>query len=72
MMRRKLPSRYLCPKCGTNSVSVVLRRKEGKGRIICAHCGLKEQFPIPETVDTVDAYCIFVDRYYGVEEYSSE
>jgi hypothetical protein len=24
--------------------------------------------PIPENTDPVDAYCIFVDQYYGVEE----
>jgi len=31
---------------------------------------LKNQFPVPENTQPVDAYCIFVDDYYGVEEQS--
>lgn len=66
-IKRKLPSQYLCPVCGMNTVSIILRKEQGVGRIICARCGLQEQFPLPENVQPVDAYCIFVDSYYGVE-----
>ena len=68
IIKRKLPSQYLCPDCGMNTVSIILRNEQGLGRIICASCGLKEQFPITENTQPVDAYCIFVDSYYGVEE----
>lgn len=67
-IRRRLPIQFLCPNCGKNTVSIVLKKNEGIGRIICASCGLKDQFPVPENTAPVDAYCIFVDSYYGVEE----
>jgi transcription elongation factor Elf1 len=68
IIKKRLPSQYLCPQCGKNTISIILKLDEGIGRIICASCSLKNQFPVPETVQPVDAYCIFVDRYYGVEE----
>lgn len=68
IIKKRLPSQYLCPQCGKNTISIILKLEEGIGRIICASCSLKNQFPVPETVQPVDAYCIFVDRYYGVEE----
>lgn len=68
IVKRRLPDQYLCPNCGMNTVTIILRQDEGIGRIICASCGLKEQFMVPENAQPVDAYCIFVDRYYGVEE----
>jgi transcription elongation factor Elf1 len=68
IIKRRLPDQYLCPKCGMNTITVILRQGEGIGRIICARCELRGQFPIPDNVQPVDAYCIFVDSYYGVEE----
>jgi transcription elongation factor Elf1 len=68
IIKRRLPSQYLCPNCGKNTISIVLKLDEGVGRIICASCSLKDQFPVPAHVQPVDAYCIFVDNYYGVEE----
>ena len=68
IIKKRLPNQYLCPQCGKNTISIILKLDEGIGRIICASCSLKNQFPVPETVQPVDAYCIFVDRYYGVEE----
>ena len=68
IIRKRLPSQFLCPNCGKNTVSIILKLDEGLSRIICASCSLKNQFPVPEHVQPVDAYCIFVDKYYGVEE----
>ena len=68
IIKKRLPSQYLCPNCGKNTISIILKPDEGYGRIICASCSLKNQFPVPEHVQPVDAYCIFVDKYYGVEE----
>ena len=68
IIKKRLPSQYLCPNCGKNTISIILKPDEGYGRIICASCSLKDQFPVPEHVQPVDAYCIFVDKYYGVEE----
>jgi transcription elongation factor Elf1 len=68
IIKYKLPSQYLCPNCGMNTITIILKNDEGVARIICASCGLKDQIPIPENTQPVDAYCIFVDSYYGVEE----
>lgn len=68
IVKKKLPDQYLCPSCGMNTVGVIVHKEEGYARIICSTCSLKEQVPIPENTDPVDAYCIFVDQYYGVEE----
>jgi transcription elongation factor Elf1 len=51
-----------------NTVGVILNKEEGYARIVCSRCSLTGQVPIPENTDPVDAYCIFVDQYYGVEE----
>ncbi|HDJ22068.1 MAG TPA: hypothetical protein ENF19_02570 [Candidatus Bathyarchaeota archaeon] len=68
VIRKKLPEQYLCPECGKDTISIALHKDEGYGRIICTNCNLKSQFPIPASADPVDAYCIFVDRYYGAQE----
>jgi transcription elongation factor Elf1 len=67
-VKKRLPDQYLCPSCGMNAVGVILNEKEGYARIVCSKCSLTGQVPIPENTDPVDAYCIFVDQYYGVEE----
>lgn len=68
IIKRRLPSQYLCPNCGKNTISVILKRDVNLGRVICATCNLKSQFNIPDEIEAVDAYCLFVDKYYGVEE----
>jgi transcription elongation factor Elf1 len=72
IIKQKLPDQYLCPNCGMNTVTIILKNEDSVGRIICASCGLKEQFAVPENTQPVDAYCIFVDSFYGVEEPSSQ
>jgi transcription elongation factor Elf1 len=64
---RKLPSQYLCPNCGKNTITIILRKNENIGRVICSSCNLKSQFPVPSNIEAVDAYCLFVDNHYGVE-----
>jgi len=68
IIKKKLPDQYLCPNCGMNTVGIVLHPDEGLARIICSNCSLKQQFPVPENTGPVDAYCIFVDKYYGAQE----
>jgi transcription elongation factor Elf1 len=70
IIRKRLPSQYLCPNCGKDAVTVIIRKDKKVGRIICANCTLKSQIPIPSNIEPVDAYCLFVDKYYGVEEES--
>lgn len=68
IVRRKLPEFYLCPNCGKNTIKVHLHKDKGNTTVICASCGLRTSFPVTKDLAEVDAYCLFVDKYYGVEE----
>lgn len=66
-MRRKLPEFYLCPRCGKNTVKATINKKLGQIAVVCGNCGLKNTFSAKTQMEGVDAYCLFVDSYYGVE-----
>lgn len=68
VVRRKLPEFYLCPRCGKNTVRATIKRKQGRVLVICGSCGLNDTFPVQPQMEGVDAYCLFVDSYYGVEK----
>jgi len=67
IVRRKLPEFYLCPRCGKNTVKATINRKQGRVAVVCGSCGLNESFPIRPQMAEVDAYCLFIDNYYGAE-----
>lgn len=67
VVKRKLPEFYLCPRCGKNTVKATINRKQGRVMVICGSCGLSGTFPVKPQMEEVDAYCLFVDSYYGVE-----
>ena len=65
IIKKKLPEFYLCPKCGKNTTKVTVDHDKGRAAFRCSSCGLRSQMIVdPQTAD-VDAYCIFVDKYYG-------
>jgi len=65
--KRKLPEFYLCPRCGKNTVKATMDRRQGQVSVVCGSCGLKAAFQVKPQMEEVDAYCLFVDGYYGVE-----
>jgi transcription elongation factor Elf1 len=65
IVRRKLPELFLCPKCGKNTVSAIINKKSEKATVICSNCSLSSSFPMEGQMAAVDAYCLFVDNYYG-------
>jgi len=67
IVRRKLPEFYLCPRCGKNTVKATINKKQGQITVVCGSCGLKDAFDVKTQMEEVDAYCLFVDSYYGVE-----
>ena len=67
IVRRKLPDFYLCPRCGKNTVKATINKKLGQIAVVCGNCGLKNTFNAKPQMEGVDAYCLFVDSYYGVE-----
>jgi transcription elongation factor Elf1 len=66
--RSKLPNQYLCPNCGNSTVQVVIREEKESARIMCSNCTLKSEIKVRQESSPIDAYCQFIDGYYGVEE----
>lgn len=67
IVRRTLPEFYLCPRCGKNTVKATINKKRGQVVVVCGNCGLNAVLPVQPQMATVDAYCLFVDRFYGAE-----
>lgn len=67
VVKRRLPEFYLCPKCGKNTVKATINRKHGRVVVVCGSCGLNTAFDVEPQMEEVDAYCLFVDSYYGFE-----
>jgi len=67
VVRRRLPEFYLCPRCGKNTVKASIKKQQGQVTVVCGSCGLNASFDITPQMEEVDAYCLFVDSYYGVE-----
>jgi len=65
IVKRTLPELYLCPSCGKNTVKSTISKAKGRAAVICSSCGLKSTFSASEKMGEVDAYCIFVDQFYG-------
>jgi transcription elongation factor Elf1 len=65
IVKRTLPELYLCPKCGKNTVKASINKDKIKAAVICSSCGLKSSFSTTRKMVPVDAYCAFVDQYYG-------
>jgi len=70
IVKRRLPEFYLCPRCGKNTVKATMDRKHGRVSVLCGSCGLSNTFHMKPQMEEVDAYCLFVDSYYGVESES--
>lgn len=65
IVKRSLPELYLCPSCGKNTVKSTISTAKGRAAVICSSCGLKSVFPSSDKMGEVDAYCAFVDKFYG-------
>jgi len=65
--RKTLPKVYSCPKCGEESVRVVISRDNHAASVICGNekCGLSSTVPISNVEQAVDAYCKFADMYHS-------
>lgn len=66
--KRKIPTVFLCPKCGKQAIRVQILREEGLAEIHCGSCGLSDELKIERPLAMVDAYCKFADRFYGGSE----
>jgi len=65
IVRRTLPELYLCPRCGKNTVKASINKSTSMATVICSSCSLRSSFAAKTNMVSVDAYCIFVDHFYG-------
>ena len=66
LQKRKLPTVYLCPKCGEESVKINIEKKPN-AMITCGKCELKAAISFQLYEKPIDIYCNFVDKYYRGE-----
>ena len=65
IIRRSLPELYLCPRCGKNTVKAGINKATKMATVICSSCSLRSSFAAKSNMVPVDAYCAFVDQFYG-------
>jgi len=66
--KKKLPKVFLCPICGKQAIKVEILKEKEKATIRCGSCGLTDEIPIIATVQEVDIYCQFTDKFYRPSE----
>lgn len=63
--KKRLPTVFLCPKCGKETVHVTIDRVNKSARVECGSCQLKADVSVSPASAQIDAYCRFVDSYYS-------
>jgi transcription elongation factor Elf1 len=62
--KKRLPTVFLCPKCGKESIKITIQKSPYLASINCGSCGLKDELSIKPAFEEIDAYCQFTDRFY--------
>jgi transcription elongation factor Elf1 len=68
IVKKKLPTVFVCPRCGEEAVRVTIAKDTGKATVMCALCQLKDEFQAHPAAQMIDVYSFFADRFYGVKE----
>jgi transcription elongation factor Elf1 len=68
IVKKKLPTVFICPRCGEEAVRVTIAKDTGKATVMCALCQLKDEFPAHPAAQMIDVYSYFADRFYGVKD----
>ena len=68
IVKKKLPTVFVCPRCGEEAVRVTIAKDTGHATVLCALCNLKDEFPAHPAAQAIDVYSYFTDRFYGVKE----
>ena len=68
IVKKKLPTVFVCPRCGEEAVRVTIAKDTGKAVVLCALCNLKDEFQAHPAAQPIDVYSYFTDRFYGVKD----
>jgi transcription elongation factor Elf1 len=68
IVKKKLPTVFVCPRCGEEAVRVTIAKDTGHATVLCALCNLKDDFPAHPAAQAIDLYSYFTDRFYGVKD----
>src|SRR2546429_4559401 len=68
IVKKKLPTVFVCPRCGEEAVRVTIAKDTGHATVLCALCNLKDDFPARTAAQAIDVYSYFTDRFYGVKD----
>ncbi len=68
IVKKRLPTVFVCPKCGEEAVRVTIAKDTGKAIVLCALCNLKDEFQAHPAAQMIDLYSYFTDRFYGVKD----
>lgn len=68
IVKKKLPTVFVCPRCGEEAVRVTIAKDTGHATVLCALCNLKDEFPAHPAAQAIDVYSYFTDRFYGVKD----
>ncbi len=68
IVKKKLPTVFMCPRCGEEAVRVTIAKDTGKAVVLCAMCQLKDEFPAHPAAQAIDVYSYFTDKFYGVKD----
>jgi len=68
IVKKKLPTVFVCPRCGEEAVRVTIAKDTGKATVLCALCSLKDEFQAHPAAHMIDVYSYFADRFYGVKD----
>jgi len=63
--KKKLPTVYLCPRCGKEAINVEIVPGGEQARVRCGNCALTEELPTKPALAEIDVYCKFTDKYYS-------
>jgi len=63
--KKKLPTVFLCPKCGKQAINVEIFQNGERAKVRCSNCELLEELDTKPAFMEIDIYCQFTDLFYS-------
>jgi len=63
--KKKLPTVFLCPRCGKQAINVEIFPGGEHAKVRCGSCELIEELDTRPAFREIDIYCQFTDIFYS-------